>query len=219
MGENLDQQEQRRALTAAMDRHADGDPAAFEEVYDLLAGRLHAFFLRQTRDHGRAEDLVQQTLLQMHCARQSYLRGSDVVPWAFAIGRRLLIDGQRRRKKEVFFDTADQAQEAVDGRPSRDSIPEEVASTREMAARVQAELLRLPEHQRVAYSLVREEGLSMAEAAEVLGVTVTAVKLRAHRVYEALRAVLRGGDAPAEDRDGTKPATRAASGGPGRSER
>ena len=46
----------------------------------------------------------------------------------------------------------------------------------------------------MAYTLVRQEGLSVAEAAEVLGVTVTAVKLRAHRVYEALRAVLDGGE-------------------------
>ncbi len=186
-----------------MDRYADGDAAAFQEVYDLLAPRLHAFFLSRTRDKAHAEDLVQQTLLQMHCARQSYLRGSDVVPWAFAIGRRLLIDSQRRRKKEVFFDSAEDAAAALDARPSRDSIPDEVASTRQMAARVQARLDGLPEHQRVAYALVREEGLSVAEAAEVLGVTVTAVKLRAHRVYEALRAVLKG----SEDAEGVEGAS------------
>jgi len=48
----------------------------------------------------------------------------------------------------------------------------------------------LPETQRVAFELVKEEGLSLAEAAQVLGTTVSAVKLRAHRAYEALRAVL-----------------------------
>jgi RNA polymerase sigma-70 factor (ECF subfamily) len=189
-----EREDARCALMDAMDRHADGDPAAFQEVYDLLGGRLRAFFLRQTRDRGRAEDLVQQTLLQMHCARHSYVRGSDVVPWAFAIGRRLLIDSLRRRKKEVLFDTAEQAAAAIASRPSRDSIPDEVASTRQMAARVQAALERLPEHQRIAYVLVREDGLSVAEAADVLGITVTAVKLRAHRVYEALRKVLASGE-------------------------
>jgi DNA-directed RNA polymerase specialized sigma24 family protein len=40
--------------------------------------------------------------------------------------------------------------------------------------------------------LVREEGLSVAEAAEVMGITVSALKLRAPRVYEHLRAVLKG---------------------------
>jgi RNA polymerase sigma-70 factor (ECF subfamily) len=48
----------------------------------------------------------------------------------------------------------------------------------------------LPEAQRVAFELVKHEGLSLAEAADVLGTTVAAVKLRAHRTYEALRAAL-----------------------------
>lgn len=184
---------ERAALTAAMDRHADGEAAAFQDVYRLLARRLYAFFVRQTRDHARAEDLVQQTLLQMHRARQSYVRGSDVVPWAFAIGRRLLIDAHRRRKNEVFFDTAEDAAAALDARPCRAGAPDELAATRQMAMRLEARLDQVPEPQRAAYLLVREEGLSVAEAAEVLGISLTAVKLRAHRVCEALRGVLRGG--------------------------
>jgi RNA polymerase sigma-70 factor (ECF subfamily) len=60
----------------------------------------------------------------------------------------------------------------------------------QLATRIQRELARLPETQRVAFELVKQEGLSLAEAAQVLGTTVAAVKLRAHRAYEALRAVL-----------------------------
>src|SRR5262249_19343460 len=97
---------QRGALTAAMDRYADGDTAPFRTVYDLLAPRRTAFFSRGTHDTGRAEDLVQQTLLQMHRARQTFVRGSDVCPWAYAIGRRLLIDAHRRNKNEVPVDSA-----------------------------------------------------------------------------------------------------------------
>jgi RNA polymerase sigma-70 factor (ECF subfamily) len=68
--------------------------------------------------------------------------------------------------------------------------PDEEVSTNEVARRVQAELARLPESQRVAFELVRVEGLSHDDAARVLGVTVSAVKLRAFRAYSALRAVL-----------------------------
>src|SRR5262245_58232460 len=89
------------ALTEAMDRHADGDAAAFRTIYDLLVPRLKAFF--STRDPSRAEDLVQQTLLQIHRARQTFVRGSDVYPWAYAIGRRLLIDAHRRKKFELLL--------------------------------------------------------------------------------------------------------------------
>src|SRR4051794_9164921 len=45
-------------LTSAMERYADGDDAAFGEIYDALAGRIYAFLLRQTRDPARAEDLL-----------------------------------------------------------------------------------------------------------------------------------------------------------------
>jgi RNA polymerase sigma-70 factor (ECF subfamily) len=59
-----------------------------------------------------------------------------------------------------------------------------------LARDVERELLRLPEAQRVAFELVKKDGLSMKEAAQVLGTTVTAIKLRAHRAYVALREAL-----------------------------
>jgi len=177
------------ALDAAMDRYAAGDDAAFEEVYDLLAPRLLAFLLRQTRDRARAEDCVQQTMLQIHRARGRFTPGARVLPWAFAIARRLLIDMHRRGGREVLS-----ADEAGDGGAATltalDAGADDVAYAKELAARLQAELARLPENQRAAFDLVRQEGLSVAEAADVLGTTVAAVKLRAHRAYQALRAVV-----------------------------
>ncbi len=173
-----------------MDRYADGDASAFAEVYDELAPRLYGFFIRQTGDKARAEDLVQQTLMQMHAARAVYARGSDVIPWAFAIGRRLLIDTRRKTKREVLFDSAEDDAAALELRVERDLVPDGQVITRQLAGKIREELQRLPEPQRVAYELVRQEGMSVAEAAQVLGTTPTAIKLRAHRVYEAIRGLL-----------------------------
>jgi RNA polymerase sigma-70 factor (ECF subfamily) len=72
-----------------MDRYADGDDAAFGLVYDVLAPRLYPFLLHKTRNPARAEHLVEQTFLQMHCARETYVTGADVLRWAFAIARSL----------------------------------------------------------------------------------------------------------------------------------
>lgn len=180
----------RSALTVAMDRYAEGEDSAFGEVYDLLAPRLYGFFVRQTGETSRAEDLVQQTMLQMHAARLSFARGSDAVPWAFAIGRRLLIDSRRRTKKEVLFETAEDDAAALDHKVERFAIPEALAISNEQEGRAAEELERMPESHRTAYMLVRQEGLSITEAAEVVGTTPTAIKLRAHRAYEALRAAL-----------------------------
>ena len=171
-----------------MDRYANGDDGAFGDLYDLLAPRLYGYLVRQTRNTARAEDLVQQTFLQMHCARGRFIAGADVVPWAFAIARRLMIDGMRRGKREVLSsqDGESLGPEAVAIGLSAD----DAVHAKQIAARIHHELARLPESQRVAFELIKQDGLSVAEAADVLGISVSAVKLRAHRTYEALRAVL-----------------------------
>ncbi len=183
-----DARESRLAADAAMERYAAGDDAAFGALYDLLAPRLHGYLLRQTRDNARAEDLVQQTLLQMHRARGSFVRGAEVTPWAFAIARRLMIDGFRRSKREVLSTNEAGRDDAslVDEAPTADAL----VQGRQVAVRIAFELAKLPENQRVAFELIKQEDLSLAEAAEVLGTTVSAVKLRAHRAYETLRKVL-----------------------------
>lgn len=178
----------REALDAAMERYSQGDDAAFAEVYDGLAPRLYGYLLRQTRDSALAEDLLQQTLLQMHRARGRFFPGAEVTPWAFAIARRLLIDSIRRRKREGIIESSDDA--GLDSVPGSEPGADQVLEALQVAGRLQAELARLPEQQRVAFELIKQEGLSLAEAAQVLGTTVAAVKLRAHRAYSALRGVL-----------------------------
>jgi RNA polymerase sigma-70 factor, ECF subfamily len=183
-----DDKDRRHAANAAMERYAAGDDAAFAELYDALAPRLHQFLTRHTRDTARAEDLLQQTLLQIHGARGRFLAGADVFPWAFAIARRLFIDGLRRGRHEVVADTSspDTTYEAALDIPAADDL----LHSKRIAQTVARELARIPEPHRVAFELVKTEGLSMREAAAVLGTTVTAVKLRAHRAYVALRAAL-----------------------------
>ena len=175
------------SLDRAMDRYARGDDAAFGEIYDVLAPRLHGFLLRYTRDRAKAEDLVQQTMLHIHRARGRFEPGAAVMPWAFAIARRLLIDQHRRGGRELLAQTDDDVGELL---VALDAAADEVAIAKEVALKIGQELRRLPENQRVAFELIKQDGLSVAEAAEVLGTTVAAVKLRAHRAYEALRAVL-----------------------------
>jgi RNA polymerase sigma-70 factor (ECF subfamily) len=175
------------ALAArAMDRYARGDDAAFADVYDAIAPRVLGYLLRQTRDRARAEDLLQLTLLQMHRHRGSYVAGLAVLPWAIAIARRLFIDDLRRRKTDALSAAAN-----LDGRdPPALYATEELVASHELAVLVDAELARLPEAQRVAFELLKFEGLSMADAAQVLGTTVSAVKLRAFRAYAAIRTIL-----------------------------
>jgi RNA polymerase sigma-70 factor (ECF subfamily) len=181
----------KQVASAAMDRYAGGEDGAFSELYDLLAPRLSAFFFRRTRNPSHTEDLVQQTFLQMHHARRHFGTGADVTPWAYAIARRLFIDGFRKSRRESLS-PAGETDEACEG-TAPDASPETALGRRQLAEQVEQELGRLPEAHRVAFELVQCDGLTLAEAAEVLGTTVTAIKLRTHRTYLALRSTLGDG--------------------------
>jgi len=170
---------------AAMERYAAGDDSAFGDLYDLLAPRLYDYLASQVRNRALAEDLVQQTFLQLHRARGSFLAGADVRPWAFAIARRLMIDGFRRNKLE----TAQLAEESRKPEGGSAEAPDQQLAAKQLAARVADALDKMPESQRTAFQLVKQNGLSLAQAAEVLGTTITAVKLRLHRAVQGLRAV------------------------------
>ena len=177
--------EQRGGADLAMERYAAGDSAAFAQVYDALAPRLFAYLFRQTRERSRAEDLLQQTMLHIHRARDRFIPGAQVTPWAFAIARRLLVDSMRRGRREILGDGT-----VVDTGVASSPRADDLVQASQVAVRIELVLAGLPASQRTAFQLIKQEGLTVAEAAQVLGTTVAAVKLRAHRAYEALRAGL-----------------------------
>jgi RNA polymerase sigma-70 factor (ECF subfamily) len=182
-----------------MERYAAGEQAAFAELYDVLAPRLLGFLRNATRDGHAAEDLMQQTLLQMHRARGSFIPGARVTPWAFAIARRLMIDSVRRHRLErrLFSDAPADEEQLIATAGAGTTSADDLLDARRLERRVLQRLDTLPETQRMAYRLLHQEGLSLRRAAETLGTSVTAVKMRAHRAYLALRAVLReAGEAP-----------------------
>jgi len=183
-------------LDDAMDRYASGDVAAFSVLHRALYPRITSYLLRMTGQTSLADDLVQETFLRMHRARSTFARGAAVVPWAYAIARNVYMDHVRAAKhRDTERLPTDPGPDAVD-RSAYDGEAQAIAAE---TARVVTDVLAgLPSAQREAFVLLRYEGLSVQDAAAVLGTTATAVKLRAFRAYEALRAALaalEGGDA------------------------
>jgi RNA polymerase sigma-70 factor (ECF subfamily) len=180
------------AADAAMDRYADGDDGAFAVIYDALEGRLrrHAFWW--TGSVAAADDAVQQTFLAIHGARDRFVRGAPVRPWAYAILRRFLIDAARRACREELHGHG--ALEPI----GSEVIPvDEQLIHREEQARLLRALEALPMKLREAFVLVKLEGLSVQEAADVLGIKPGNVRVRVCRAREALD-LARSKDSPAE---------------------
>jgi len=175
----------RREVAAAMTRAAEGDVPAFQFVCRTLHPHLLAFAKRRLQNHqADADEIAWDTLTKIHENRAGYERGADVVPWAYAIARRKIIDGHRKRKRSVEDFLADH------DAPSRDGQPDELYVAKQLAKEARAALESLPEETREAFFLHYEDGLSLAEIARILGTSVGAIKQRLHRAREALRSIL-----------------------------
>ncbi len=198
----------------AMSDYARGDARAFAIVYDALAPRLEGYLRRHLRDRALIEDIIQQTFMQMHDKRGSFAIGSQVLPWAFSIARNFMIDTLRKSKRESLADLGGDRTSAEPLVMAAVENAEQVVLAREAGQRMMSIYNGLTEHQRAAFELTEGDGLSQAEAAQVLGTTVTGVKMCRHKVYRKLRAVLH--DAPKGDGEGEPPgpATTGAAGAP-----
>lgn len=171
----------------AMARYAEGRDESFAVVYAAIGPRLQRFLRRLSGADDVANDLLQETLLRMHLARAAFRPGSAVLPWAFTIARNVFLDRARTRKRTPV--SLDQEQGGVP-EPSESAHAEGEVLAKEAALAVERALARMSDARREAFVLVRFEGLSVAEAAEILGISENATKVRAFHAYEAIRAEL-----------------------------
>jgi RNA polymerase sigma-70 factor, ECF subfamily len=185
----------------AMDRYAEGDASAFPILYKAIAPRIEGLVRRRTRDASRIDDIVQQTFERIHRARGTFLRGSDVLSWAFKIARNLCLDfgaqGWRERPADGNEGEAGEAGSDPIAQAVAEVVDaERIATARETLGRLVRAFRALPERQQLALELVRVEGFPMASAAENLGVTVPSLKMSVFRGAEALRNAVREDAAP-----------------------
>ena len=168
----------RRAGWMALAQHGDG--VAYRALLDDLSPVVAKFLGRRLHDREDLADACQDTFLAVHRARHTYQPRRPIEPWIFAIARNVAIDyarrGLRRSRYEILTDAA----------PESSPEPE-----REAGTRLDTILRTLPNHQREAVQLLKVQGLTIKEAAARAGTTPTALKIRAHRAYVALRAAFR----------------------------
>jgi RNA polymerase sigma-70 factor (ECF subfamily) len=191
-----------------MQRYCDGEAGAFRDLYALVAPKLLGYLVKMTRQRALADDLLQQTFMKVHRARAAYVRGADPLPWIYSIAHRTFIDETRRHRRAVVrVGEAEDLPEVAAGLTGEsEDRRDEVRGDPELLSAALDALAELPVQQREAVVLTKLDGKSVAEAAEIAGTTAGAMKVRAHRGYEALRRLL--GRAPAD------PAKRAAGGEP-----
>lgn len=154
-----------------------GDREAYRAVLEDVGPLLLAWLRRWLPDAADLADVYQDTLVHLHRARHTYDPARAFEPWLFAIARHCAADHARRRRQRAWEVLVDE-------------LPEAVAES-ELDRYALADALRsLPRPQREAFSMLKLEGLSVGAAAARAGVTPGALKVRAHRAYRALKALL-----------------------------
>ena len=163
-------------------QYQQANPDAAAAFIDALSPALFRFFASQMGDRNDAEDMLQDAWLRIHRVRHTYRPGEPVLPWVFAIARRVRIDRYRKRRR---IETREMA---VDVLPEPAAVPPptnaELPAFEEMMA-------TLPQSQREVVTLLKVNGLSLEDVARATSSSVGAVKQKAHRAYEKLRTLLR----------------------------
>jgi RNA polymerase sigma-70 factor (ECF subfamily) len=166
-------------LEQLMIRYQNGNAAAAKELIDVLSVQLCLFFSSQMGNRAEAVDMVQDTWLRLHRVRHTYRPGEPVLPWVYAIARRVRVDNFRRRRRianrEIIVD----------------SLPEAPAANPPTDLPPFADLIApLPESQREVLTLLKVNGLSIEDVARATSSTVGSVKQKVHRAYDRLRKLL-----------------------------
>jgi RNA polymerase sigma-70 factor (ECF subfamily) len=187
-----------------------GDSTAFAQLVERYQGPLWGFFFRNLRDNQLAEDLTQETLLRVYNQSWDYLPVGRFRAWMYRIGRNLLIDSVRRQSHDALVRAvtghSTQTDEALARLAGEVLSPLEQANQRELAALVDDLLGRIPEEQRLTFTLHHYAGLSLAEVAEAMETSLPTTKSRLRLAREKLREqlLLRGIGVP-EDADSLTP--------------
>jgi RNA polymerase sigma-70 factor (ECF subfamily) len=172
-------EERRENRARLMALAQQGDRDAYRRLLSDIGPALARFFRRKVADPHDVEDLCQETLIALHRARHTYDPARPLEPWLFAIARNVATDHLRRRLSrtpwEVLMET-----------PPDQPAPPEGA----LGPRLSHALDQLPPAQREAFEMLKLDGLTVQDAATRAGTTVGALKVRAHRAYKTLKAIL-----------------------------
>jgi len=166
-------------------RSLAGDNAAYQVFLTELSAHLRAFLRRRlVRLPDEIEDLVQESLLAVHNQRHTYDPAQPLSAWVQAIARYKLVDLLRRRAAyDLLNDPLDEEMELF---TTADS------DTAEARRDLNKLLADLPDQLRLPIVHTKLEGLSVKEAAELSGMSESAIKVGVHRGLKALAAKIRG---------------------------
>ncbi len=162
-------------------------PKTFDEVIEKYSAFVYNIALRMTSNPHDAEDITQEAFIDAFRAWDRFRGESQVSTWLYRIAiNRSLMKLRKEKKSRQMTQEGLEDQDVVDWAEG----PERAALTSELRHRLEDGLRLVPKELRAALVLRDVQGLSTTEAAEVLGITDSALKARLHRGRLLLRKYL-----------------------------
>jgi RNA polymerase sigma factor (sigma-70 family) len=173
-----------------------GDAGAFEELFSMFKDRVFNTALGYVQNREDAEEITQDVFVEVYRSINKFKGKSGIGTWIYRITVNKSLDRikHRKRKKRFAFLTSlfDTESGELIHQPVEFNHPGVEAESKEKAKYLFDAINRLPENQRTAFILTEIEGLSHAEAGEVMNKTAKAVESLLRRAKEGLRAILSG---------------------------
>ncbi|MBO7521322.1 MAG: sigma-70 family RNA polymerase sigma factor [Opitutales bacterium] len=162
---------------------AKGGDHAFRMLVEKWKNALVNFFYRSTANASTSEDLAQQTFINLYRARESYKAKAKFSTYLFSIARHILINEYRSSSRRI---------QSVELNPETDSpsAPNYDLETAELEEIFEKTIALMPENQRTAILLLKQQELSYEEIADAMDASVGAVKTWIFRARTTLRAAL-----------------------------
>lgn len=168
-----------------------GDLDAFATLVKRHEGRVFRLLMRMLGNREEAEDVAQETFLNLHRHGHRFRSESRFSTFVYRVAVNAALNRRRSLgRKRARMETLAEKQAAGDNLPQGPRGPEDATAGGEVQKRVQAAISELPPNLRAPLVLYDIEGRAYAEIAEVLGVAEGTVKSRIHRARSALRGLL-----------------------------
>jgi RNA polymerase sigma-70 factor (ECF subfamily) len=176
-------------------RVKQGDVHAFEQLVEKYKQPVVNLIARNLNDASEAEDIAQNVFIQVYKSAPRYKVSARFSTWLYTIVRNLCLNEIRRRSRRP----ADSMELSADGEDGplrqfedvRSPAAPESLLQHELELKIQEALQQLPENQRTAILLCRQDELSYEEIARVLGCSLSATKSLIHRGRETLKQRLK----------------------------
>jgi RNA polymerase sigma-70 factor (ECF subfamily) len=181
---------------ALMLRVRKGEQDAFAQLVDKYKQPIMNLAYRMLHDPTEAEDMAQNVFVQVYKSAHRYEAASKFSTWLFTIARNLCLNEIRRRSRHPA-DSLDATHPEQDDQPwqqfedKKAVPPPESLLHGELAGKIEQALAELPENQRTAILLCRQDELSYEDIAKVLGCSLSATKSLIHRGRETLKEKLK----------------------------